>query len=35
MAWVNNDLGFKQQFERPVMSFSRSPFEIGPQVDAT
>jgi uncharacterized Tic20 family protein len=21
MAWVNNDLGFKQRFEKPVMSF--------------
>jgi hypothetical protein len=35
MAWVNNDLGFKQRFEKPVMSFIWSPFEIGPQVDAT
>lgn len=35
MGWVNNDLGFKQQYEKTMLSFIWSPFEIGPQVDAT
>jgi hypothetical protein len=35
MAWVNNDLRFKQRSKKPMMSFIWSPFEIDPQVDAT